>query len=232
MRSPLRALRWRLPWMRDTEAFARANRIDRESPEERVLRRRRVLRCSARKGNEAVRDAHERHHDCLDLQSLGRLQQPGDAVHVVDVSMRDEEQVDGLAVARLCDVLVNPRIVEGEGKTTFDEGCLSVPGFYETVERFLTVEIEAQDVNGKKFRVKSDGLLGICMQHEMDHLEGTLFIDHLSFLKSSRIKKQIQKHGYPVKGDDEEEDDSEGAGDDEGSTPTKKKVRVKSEVKS
>ncbi len=129
-------------------------------------------------------------------------------------------------------VLVNPRIVEGEGKTTFDEGCLSVPGFYETVERFLTVEIEAQDVNGKKFRVKSDGLLGICMQHEMDHLEGTLFIDHLSFLKSSRIKKQIQKHGYPVKGDDEEEDDSEGAGDDEGSTPTKKKVRVKSEVKS
>jgi peptide deformylase len=104
-------------------------------------------------------------------------------------------------------VLINPRIVKGEGKTTFDEGCLSVPGFYETVERFESVEIEACDVNGEKFVVSSDGLLAICMQHEMDHLEGTLFIDHLSFLKSSRIKKQIQKYGYPKKEDDSSNQD-------------------------
>lgn len=96
-------------------------------------------------------------------------------------------------------VLINPKIIDGKGKTTFDEGCLSVPTFYETVERFETVEIEAQDINGKTFRVKSDGLLGICMQHEMDHLEGTLFIDHISFVKSNRIKNQIKKHGYPEK---------------------------------
>jgi peptide deformylase len=94
-------------------------------------------------------------------------------------------------------VLINPVIVKGEGSTTFDEGCLSVPTFFETVERFEVVEIKAQDLDGKEFIVKSDGLLGICMQHEMDHLEGTLFIDHISFIKSNKIKSQIKKHGYP-----------------------------------
>ncbi len=111
-------------------------------------------------------------------------------------------------------VLLNPRIIKGEGKTTFDEGCLSLPGFYETVERFNYVEIEAQNLVGETFVVKSDGLLGICMQHEMDHLEGTLFIDHLSFLKSSRIKNQIKKLGYPVKKNAEEGDDEDGDEDD------------------
>ncbi|MFS4457829.1 peptide deformylase [Bdellovibrio sp. HCB2-146] len=96
-------------------------------------------------------------------------------------------------------VLINPTIVGGEGKTTFDEGCLSVPGYYETVERYETVEMKAYDVNGKEFTVKTDGLLAICMQHELDHLEGTLFIDHLSFVKSNKIKNQIKKYGYPVK---------------------------------
>jgi len=96
-------------------------------------------------------------------------------------------------------ILINPEVVGGTGKTTFDEGCLSVPSFYETVERFETVEIKAYDLDGKEFRVKSDGLLGICMQHELDHLEGTLFIDHISFVKSNRIKNQIKKHGYPEK---------------------------------
>ncbi|MNT98568.1 Peptide deformylase 1 [compost metagenome] len=61
--------------------------------------------------------------------------------------------------------------------------------------------MKAQDINGKEFTVKADGLLAICMQHELDHLEGTLFIDHLSFVKSNKIKTQIKKHGYPVKED-------------------------------
>lgn len=95
--------------------------------------------------------------------------------------------------------IANPRVVKGEGKQTFDEGCLSVPGFYETVERFDVVEIEGEDVNGKTFRFKTDGLLAVCVQHEMDHLDGQLFIDRISFLKSSRIKNQIKKSGYPKK---------------------------------
>ncbi|WP_295905061.1 peptide deformylase [uncultured Bdellovibrio sp.] len=96
-------------------------------------------------------------------------------------------------------VLINPEIIKGEGKTTFDEGCLSIPGYYETVERFNYIEMKAYDVHGKEFIVKTDGLLAICMQHELDHLEGTLFVDHLSFVKSNKIKNQIKKYGYPVK---------------------------------
>ena len=101
-------------------------------------------------------------------------------------------------------VLINPEIVKGEGKITFDEGCLSVPSFFETVERFEKIEVKAVDVNGKEYRFTTDGLLAICIQHEMDHLEGTLFIDHISFTKSSRIKNQIKKSGYPTKEEIEE----------------------------
>lgn len=100
-------------------------------------------------------------------------------------------------------VLINPEIVKGEGKTTFDEGCLSIPGYYETVSRYDYIEMKAQDTSGKEFIVKTDGLLAICMQHELDHLEGTLFIDRLSFVKGNKIKNQIKKYGYPVKKDEE-----------------------------
>ena len=96
-------------------------------------------------------------------------------------------------------ILINPEIVNGTGKTTFDEGCLSVPSFFETVERFDVVEVRAKDLNGKEFTIKTDGLLAICIQHEMDHLKGMLFIDHISFTKSNRIKNQIKKSGYPTK---------------------------------
>lgn len=133
-------------------------------------------------------------------------------VLVIDTRSKDEKgrryQYDEMteleAAVQQPLVLINPVIVKGEGKTTFDEGCLSVPGYYETVERYLYVEVKAFDVNGKEFIVKSDGLLAICMQHEMDHLEGTLFIDHLSFVKSNKIKNQIKKHGYPPRTKDKD----------------------------
>lgn len=96
-------------------------------------------------------------------------------------------------------ILINPRIVGGVGSTTFDEGCLSVPSFYETVERKEVIEVETYDLSGKKYKFKTDGLLAICIQHELDHLEGKLFIDRISFLKSKKIKNEIQKHGYPKK---------------------------------
>lgn len=102
-------------------------------------------------------------------------------------------------------MIANPRVVGGEGKQTFDEGCLSVPGFYETVERFNVVEIEGEDINGKTFRFKTDGLLAVCIQHEMDHLDGKLFIDRISFVKSNRIKTSIKKNGYPKKEDEKVE---------------------------
>ncbi|MBX3017309.1 MAG: peptide deformylase [Bdellovibrionaceae bacterium] len=96
-------------------------------------------------------------------------------------------------------VILNPRIVKKEGKTTYDEGCLSVPTFYDTVERALIVELEYETLKGETKRLRTDGLLAIVIQHEMDHLEGTLFIDRISFIKSNKIKNQIKKHGYPEK---------------------------------
>ncbi len=100
-------------------------------------------------------------------------------------------------------VLINPKVTKGVGKTTFDEGCLSVPTYFETVERFNEIEVSTQTLEGKEITFKVDGLLAICIQHELDHLEGTLFIDHISFIKSQRIKTQIKKHGYSVKDDDD-----------------------------
>jgi len=112
---------------------------------------------------------------------------------------KNEEQSELEAAVVQPLVIINPEIIKGEGKTTFDEGCLSVPGYFETVERFNYVELKAQDASGKEFIIKTDGLLAICIQHEMDHLEGTLFLDHLSFIKGNKIKNQIKKHGYPPK---------------------------------
>ena len=93
--------------------------------------------------------------------------------------------------------IFNPEILIAEDKTSYDEGCLSVPGFYETVERARYVEVRALDINGREILIKTDGLLSICLQHEMDHLDGKLFIDRLSFVKSNRIKNRITKKGYP-----------------------------------
>jgi peptide deformylase len=103
-------------------------------------------------------------------------------------------------------VIINPEIIKGNGKTTFNEGCLSVPSFFEEVERFETIELKYQDVDGNTKILVTDGLLAICIQHEMDHLEGTLFIDHLSLVKSNKIKNSIKKNGYPEKEKDKSKD--------------------------
>jgi len=95
--------------------------------------------------------------------------------------------------------ICNPNLVKKRGKKSYDEGCLSVPSFYETIERADWIELEYQDLNGNACRLETDGLLAIVIQHEMDHLDGTLFIDHLSFNNSQKIKKQIEKFGYPEK---------------------------------
>ena len=95
-------------------------------------------------------------------------------------------------------VIFNPELISAEEKTTYDEGCLSVPGFFETVERNQIIKVRGLNKDGHKIEIHSDGLLAICLQHEMDHLDGKLFIDHLSLVKSNRIKSRIKKHGYPT----------------------------------
>jgi peptide deformylase len=104
-------------------------------------------------------------------------------------------------------VLINPEIKVKTGKTVYGEGCLSVPGYVEDVERAEYVEAEYLNTKGEKLIIKTDGLLAICIQHEIDHLDGKLFIDRLSFLKSNRIKDRIKKFGYDK--DDEDSQDSQ-----------------------
>jgi peptide deformylase len=104
-------------------------------------------------------------------------------VIVIDVSENKDQP--------LC--LINPRITESYGTEEMQEGCLSVPGFYENVTRAEKVKIQALNEKGETFELEADDLLAVCIQHEMDHLQGKLFVDYLSPLKRQRIKKKLIK---------------------------------------
>ncbi len=90
-------------------------------------------------------------------------------------------------------VFINPEVLAREGTAVREEGCLSVPGVFEEVERAARVKVRAVDVHGKPFEVDADGLLAVCIQHEMDHLAGKLFVDYLSELRRQRIRKRLEK---------------------------------------
>lgn len=89
--------------------------------------------------------------------------------------------------------LINPEIIEQDGTESCDEGCLSVPDVYETVERSENVTVKALDQNGDEYTLRAGELLAVCIQHEMDHLQGKLFVDYLSPLKFQRFKKRLLK---------------------------------------
>jgi peptide deformylase len=90
-------------------------------------------------------------------------------------------------------VFINPEILAREGQASGEEGCLSVPGIYDDVPRAARVRVRAQDVEGHAFERDLEGMLAVCVQHEMDHLEGKLFVDYLSELKRQRIRKKLDK---------------------------------------
>lgn len=104
-------------------------------------------------------------------------------VIVIDVSENKDEP--------LC--LINPKIIEKYGTKENEEGCLSVPGFFEKVNRIERIKVRALDRNGEPFEFEATDLLAVCVQHEMDHLEGKLFVDYISALKRQRIKKKLEK---------------------------------------
>ncbi|MEX6385386.1 peptide deformylase [Providencia hangzhouensis] len=105
------------------------------------------------------------------------------SIMVIDISENRDEPM----------VFVNPEIVESEGETSYQEGCLSVPEIYADVDRFLRVKVKAYDRHGKEFEVDSDEFLAIVMQHEIDHLHGKVFLDHLSPLKRNMLLKKLKK---------------------------------------
>jgi peptide deformylase len=90
-------------------------------------------------------------------------------------------------------VLINPEIVERRGESTLEEGCLSVPGIYDKVARAESIKVRALDATGASFELAADGLLAVCIQHEMDHLEGKMFVEYLSRLKQTRIRTKMLK---------------------------------------
>lgn len=104
-------------------------------------------------------------------------------VIVIDASERRDSLI----------VLVNPVILEANGVSDIEEGCLSVPGIYELVERAERVKVRAYDQNGHAFTLEAQGLLAVCIQHEMDHLQGKVFVEYLSQLKQQRIRAKLAK---------------------------------------
>ncbi|MGD8910290.1 MAG: peptide deformylase [Chromatiales bacterium] len=104
-------------------------------------------------------------------------------VVVIDLSEEKNEP--------LC--LINPEILEKDGIEQMEEGCLSVPGIFEQVTRANKIRVRALDRQGNSFETEADGLLAVCIQHELDHLEGKLFVDYLSSLKRQRIRKKLEK---------------------------------------
>jgi peptide deformylase len=102
---------------------------------------------------------------------------------VIDISEEKNEPL----------ILINPEITKLEGKETMREGCLSVPDYFDTVERAETIEFNYKTIENELVTMETDGLLAVCVQHEIDHLNGKLFIDYLSPLKRQRLKKKIEK---------------------------------------
>ncbi len=102
---------------------------------------------------------------------------------VVDVSETHDELL----------VLINPELITSEGKNKFEEGCLSVPGIYDKVKRAEKITVKALNARGEEFNVTAEGLLAVCIQHEMDHLLGKVFVEYLSHLKQVRIRAKLKK---------------------------------------
>ncbi|MCC7549690.1 MAG: peptide deformylase [Burkholderiales bacterium] len=120
---------------------------------------------------------------------------PGIGLAATQVDVHEQVIVIDLSETRdRLQVFINPVILERRGEAEFEEGCLSVPGIYETVTRANWIRAEAFDAQGQRFTLEADGLLAVCIQHEMDHLQGRVFVEYLSRLKQSRIVAKLKKN--------------------------------------
>jgi peptide deformylase len=110
-------------------------------------------------------------------------------VIVIDVSEGHNERLE----------IINPRLLDSTGQVIGDEGCLSVPDIYDKVQRAEWIKVEAYNRHGERFELETDGLLAICIQHEMDHLQGKVFVEYLSRLKQNRIQQKLKKQAREVR---------------------------------
>ncbi len=134
-------------------------------------------------------------HQLIDDMGETMYQAPG--IGLAAVQVNDPRRVVVMDISEQRNELrefVNPRVVEKAGSLESEEGCLSVPDIYAPVTRAEQVVVEACDRNGEPFTLNAEGLLAVCIQHEIDHLDGKVFVDYLSRLKRERIKKRLLKH--------------------------------------
>ena len=149
--------------------------------------------------SEPVTEFNEKLHTLLDDMHETMLAQNGvglaaiqiaqpKAVLILCIPNEDGEQLDENLLE-----IINPKVLSESGEITYQEGCLSVPGFYEDINRFEFIEISYQDRNGEEQILKADELLSVAIQHEMDHLKGKLFIEKLSYIKRKKFEKELKK---------------------------------------
>jgi len=132
---------------------------------------------------QVVKDMFETMYDAPGIGLAATQVNIQQQIIVIDVSEHKNQP--------LC--LINPQIISADGSEEMQEGCLSVPGYFENVTRAETITVQALNEHGKHFEIVADELLAVCIQHEMDHLEGKLFVDYLSPLKRQRIKTKLLK---------------------------------------
>lgn len=112
---------------------------------------------------------------------------------VVDVRERDDDSENEPPPGRTLHKIINPVILSREGESQGEEGCLSLPDIKETIKRSDRIVVEGLNEHGEKLHIEADGLLAVCLQHEIDHLDGVLFIDHLSRLKRELLKSKLKR---------------------------------------
>ena len=122
-------------------------------------------------------------------------QAPGIGLAAIQIGVASRVIVIDISESRdQLKVFINPEIIERDGEQTIEEGCLSVPGIFEPVTRAGHVRVRALDLDGQPFEIEASGLLATCIQHEIDHLDGKVFVDYVSRLKQQRIRKKLEKH--------------------------------------
>jgi peptide deformylase len=119
---------------------------------------------------------------------------PGIGLAAVQINVAQRVVVIDLSETRnALQVFINPQIIERDGTQVFEEGCLSVPGIFDEVERSQHIRVRALNRDGQPFELEAVGLVATCIQHEIDHLDGKVFVDYLSRLKQTRIRKKLEK---------------------------------------
>ena len=152
-------------------------------PDERLRTKAKTVTNVTDKHRELIENMLETMYDAPGIGLAATQVNVHERILVIDIS---EEKNQPL-------VLINAEILEKEGDQEFDEGCLSVPGIYETVHRAEKISLKALNSQGEQIEMQAEGLLAVCIQHEMDHLQGKLFVDYLSQLKKTRIRKKLEK---------------------------------------